>query len=94
MIAPRKSSQYHRADKLLLMNGDVLFNQLCSLCLQHPGDGQILIDGGPADAHRHDLVIFTLCWRRAPEARIPFEQRCDLAAVRHCDNQFAAGKNR
>jgi hypothetical protein len=33
----------------------------CRLPLQHPRDAQVLVDRGPMDAHRHDLVIGAFC---------------------------------
>src|SRR5208282_4235459 len=61
----------------------------CPMSLQHPGDAQILVDVGPMNAHRHDLVVRPLRCRCALEPRVPIERRRDLAAIHERDDKLA-----
>ncbi len=56
---------------------------------EHPGDAQVLVDDRPVDAHRHELIIGALRCRRALQARMSFERRCDLAAIHERNDKFA-----
>src|ERR1700704_4861124 len=65
---------------------------LCVPPLEHSSDAEVLIEVGPVDAHRHELVVRTLGRRRALEPRIPIERRGDLAPIGERHDKLTGGE--